>query len=66
MLVINLEKQGMFSKRKIHDGIISRQNWMKIIALMSHKAKVRLINPKTCHRCENEASKGQVITCEKM
>jgi len=48
----------MFSKRKIHNGIISKQNWMEIITLISYKAKVKLVNPKTCPRCENKAPKG--------
>ena len=52
----NLEKQGMFTKRKTHNRVISKQNWKQIIQLMSYKANVRLLDPrnstKTCpFRC---------------
>lgn len=33
----DLEKQGMFGKRKTHNRVISKQNWKQIIALMSYK-----------------------------
>ncbi len=59
----DLEKQGMFTKRKTHNRVISRQNWKQIIALMGYKGNIRLINPynstKICPRCvKNEAPKG--------
>ena len=42
----DLEKQGMFIKRKTHNRVISRQNWKQIVALMSYKANIRLLNPR--------------------
>jgi len=65
----NLEKQGMFTKRKTHNRVISKQNWKQIISLMSYKANVRLLNPrnstKTCPRCGERMKhrKGQVLEC---
>jgi len=67
----NLEKQGMFGKCKIHNRVISKQNWKQIISLMSYKANVRLLNPynstKTCPRCGGRMKhrKGQVLECGK-
>ncbi|WP_280097289.1 transposase [Staphylothermus marinus] len=67
----DLEKYGMFSKRKTHNRVISRQNWKQIISLMSYKASVKLLNPrnstKTCPRCGGRMKhrKGQVLTCGK-
>ena len=63
----NLNKQGMFNKKKVHNRVISKQNWKQIIALMSYKTKVRLLNPrnstKTCPRCGGKMMhrKGQVL-----
>jgi len=65
----DLEKQGMFTKRKTHNRVISKQNWKQIIALMSYKANVRLLDPrnsiKTCPRCGGKMKhrKGQVLEC---
>ena len=66
----NLEKQEMFNKKRVHNRVISKQNWKQIIALMSYKTKVRL-NPKystkTCPRCGEKIMhrKGQVLySCE--
>ncbi len=42
----NLEKQGMFTKRKTRNRVISKQNWKQIISLMSYKANVKLLNPR--------------------
>jgi len=67
----NLEKQGMFTKRKTHNRVISKQNWKQIIQLMSYKANIRLLNPynstKTCPRCGGRMKrrKGQVLECGK-
>jgi len=67
----NLEKQGMFTKRKTHNRVVSKQNWKQIIALMSYKANVRLLDPrnstKTCPRCGGRMKhrKGQVLECNK-
>jgi len=67
----NLEKQGMFTKRKTHNRVISKQNWKQIIQLMSYKANIRLLNPynstKTCPRCGGRMKrrKGQVLECNK-
>ena len=67
----NLEKQGMFTKRKTHNRVISKQNWKQIIQLMSYKANIRLLNPynstKTCPRCGGrmEHRKGQVLECKR-
>lgn len=51
----NLDKSGMFTKRKVHNRVISKQNWKQIIALVSYKADVSLIDPKnstkTCPGC---------------
>jgi len=63
----NLEKQGMFGKRRTHNRVVSKQNWMQIIALMGYKANVKLLDPhnstKTCPRCGGrmERRKGQVL-----
>jgi len=67
----NLEKQGMFTKRKTHNRVISKQNWKQIISLMSYKANIRLLNPhnstKTCPRCGGRMKhrKGQVLECKR-
>ena len=67
----NLEKQGMFTKRKTHNRVISKQNWKQIIQLMSYKANIRLLNPynstKTCPRCGGRMKhrKGQVLECKR-
>ena len=65
----NLEKWGMYGKKKTHNRVISKQNWKQIIQLMSYKANVRLLNPrnstKTCPRCGGKMKhrKGQVLEC---
>jgi len=65
----NLEKRGMFGRCKTKNRVISRQNWKQIVALMSYKASVRLLNPynstKTCPRCGGRMKhrKGQVLEC---
>jgi len=62
----DLDKQGMFNGRRVHNRVISRQNWKQIVLLMSYKAHVRLLNPKlstrTCPRCGGRVKlrKGQV------
>jgi len=67
----NLEKQGMFGKCKIHNRVVSKQNWKQIIALMSYKANVKLLDPrnstKICSRCGGRMKhrKGQVLECIK-
>jgi len=67
----NLKKQGMFTKRKTHNRVVSKQNWKQIISLMSYKANVKLLNPhnstKTCPRCGGRMKrrKGQVLECKR-
>ena len=67
----NLEKQGMFGRCKIHNRVVSKQNWKQTIALMSYKTNVRLLNPrnstKTCPRCGGKMKhrRGQVLECER-
>jgi len=70
----NLEKQGMFNKRKTHNRVISKQNWKQIIQFMKYKAfKVRAdIDPRgtssTCLMCGGrmlKLRKGQVVKCKK-
>lgn len=63
----DLDKQKMYGKRKTFNRVISKQNWKTIVALMSYKANVRLIDPKnttkTCPRCGGRMKlrKGQAI-----
>jgi len=63
----NLEKEGMYGKRKTHNRAISEQNWRQIIQLMSYKANVKMLDPrnstKTCSRCGGKMKrrKGQVL-----
>ena len=63
----DLDKRGMFNKKKTHNRVISRQNWKQIVFLMSYKSHVKLLNPKnstkTCPRCGEimKLRKGQVI-----
>ena len=67
----DLEKRGMFNRRKVHNRAISRQNWKQIIGLMSYKASVKLLNPRnstrTCPRCGGRMMRrrGQVLECMK-
>jgi len=67
----DLNKQGMFNDRRTHNRVVSRQNWKKIIELMSYKSKVKLIDPrnstKTCPRCGEKIMhrKGQVLVCDR-
>jgi len=67
----NLEKQGMFGRYKAHNRVVSKQNWMQIIALIRYKANVKLLNPhnstKTCPRCGGRMKhrKGRVLECKR-
>jgi len=67
----NLERRGMFGRCRTKNRVISKQNWKQIVALMSYKASVRLLNSrystKTCSRCggKMEHRKGQVLECGK-
>ncbi|MCD6464884.1 transposase [Candidatus Bathyarchaeota archaeon] len=68
----DLEKQGMYNKRKKRNRDIAKQNWKTIIRLMSYKSKVKLVNPKntssTCPMCGGrllKLRKGQVVRCKK-
>ena len=68
----NLEKQGMYSKRRRHNREISKQNWKTIIQHMNYKGKVKLIDPKytssTCPLCGGrmvKLRKGQVVKCRR-
>lgn len=67
----NLEKQGMFNNKRVHNRVISRQNWRQIVTLMSYKARVKLLDPrnstKTCPRCGGRMKRleGQVLECDR-
>ena len=68
----DLEKYGMYGKRKKHNRDIAKQNWKQVIQLMSYKSKVKLINPKNtssiCPRCGDKMiklRKGQTVKCKK-
>ena len=68
----DLEKQGMYNRRKKHNRDIAKQNWKMIIQYMSYKSKVKLVNPKntssTCPLCRGrllKLRKGQVVRCKK-
>ncbi|MHA1607477.1 MAG: zinc ribbon domain-containing protein [Candidatus Freyarchaeota archaeon] len=68
----DLEKQGMFDKRKRHNRDVAKQNWKTIIQYMSYKSRVKLVNPKntssTCPMCGErllKLRKGQVVKCKK-
>ena len=68
----NLEKQGMYGKRKKHNRDIAKQNWKMIIQYMNYKSKVKLVNPKntssTCPMCGDKMiklRKGQAAKCKR-
>ena len=68
----NLEKQGMYGKRKKHNRDIAKQNWKMIIQYMNYKSKVKLVNPKntssTCPMCGDKMiklRKGQAVKCKR-
>ena len=68
----DLEKQGMYNKRKRHNRDIAKQNWKMIIQYMSYKSRVKLVNPKntssTCPMCGDKVMKlrkGQVVKCKR-
>jgi len=68
----DLEKQGMFDKRKGHNRDVSKQNWKMIIQYMSYKSRVKLVNPKdtssTCPMCGDKVfklRKGRVVKCKR-
>ncbi len=42
----DLDKQGMYTKRKKHNRDVAKQNWRQIIQYMSYKSRVRLVDPK--------------------
>ncbi|MHA1607531.1 MAG: RNA-guided endonuclease InsQ/TnpB family protein, partial [Candidatus Freyarchaeota archaeon] len=67
----DLEKQGMYNKRKRHNRDIAKQNWKMIIQYMSYKSRVKPVNPKntssTCPLCGErllKLRKGQVVKCK--
>jgi putative transposase len=64
----DLRKERMLNSSKEHNRNISKVNWKTIIALMSYKSKVVLLNPKNstrrCSRCGMiNAPKGAVYEC---
>ncbi len=66
----DLEKQGMYNKRKKRNRDIAKQNWKTIIQFMSYKSRVKLIDPKntssTCPLCGErllKLRKGRVVKC---
>lgn len=46
----DLEKYGIHGNRRIHNRVISRQNYKQIIQLMRCKVKARLLNPKAFNK----------------
>ena len=68
----DLEKRGMYNRRKKHNRDVAKQNWKMIIQYMSYKSKVKLVNPEntssTCPMCGDrmlKLRKGQVVKCKK-
>ena len=63
----DLEKRGMYNRRKKHNRDVAKQNWKMIIQYMGYKGRVKLVNPKntssTCPLCGGrllKLRKGQV------
>ena len=70
----DLEKQKMFNKSKIHNRVISKQNWKTIIQFIKYKGfKIRdNIDPRgtssNCPMCGErllKLRKGQIVKCKK-
>jgi len=68
----DLDKHGMYNRRKKHNRDISKQNWKRIVQLMSYKGRVKLVDAKytssTCPMCGGrmvKLRKGQVVKCMK-
>ncbi len=65
----DLEKRRMFTYSKIHNRRIAKSDWKTMIAFMSYKSKVKILNPynstKGCSRCGmiNHAPKGAIYEC---
>ncbi len=66
----NLEKSGMYTRRKKHNRDVTKQNWKMIVQYMGYKARVKLVNPyktsSTCPMCGGEIvklRKGRVVKC---
>jgi len=65
----DLRKDRMLNGSKKHNRNISKSNWKTIIALLSYKSKVVLLNPKNttrrCSRCGMvNAPKGAMYECK--
>jgi len=65
----DLRKDRMLNGSKKHNRNISKSNWKMIIALLSYKSKVVLLNPKNttrrCSRCGMvNAPKGAMYECK--
>jgi putative transposase len=66
----DLKKKKMFNGSKKHNRDISKSSWKTIIAFMSYKSRVVLLNPKNstrrCSRCGMiNAPKGASYKCKK-
>jgi len=64
----DLRKSRMLNGSKVHNRNTSKSNWKTIIAFMSYKSKVALLNPKNstrrCSRCGMiNAPKGALYNC---
>jgi len=64
----NLRKGRMFRSSRDHNRRISKSDWRRMIALMSYKARVELLNPrnttKRCSRCGMlNAPNGAIYEC---
>jgi len=64
----SLEKKWMFGSSKEHNRNIAKSDWKKIIAMMSYKSSVKLLNPynstRRCSRCGMiNAPKGALYEC---
>ncbi len=68
----DLDKQGMYNRRKKHNREVAKQNWKQIVQLMSYKGRVKLVNPRntssTCPMCGGrmlKLRKGQMVKCSR-
>jgi len=68
----NLEKRGMYNKRKKHNRDIAKQNWKMIIQYMGYKSRVKLVDPRNtssiCPMCGDKMMKlrkGHVVRCKR-
>ena len=68
----DLDKQGMYNRRKKHNRDIAKQNWKTIIQYMGYKSRVKFVDPKytssTCPLCGGrmmKLRKGQMVKCSR-